>query len=825
MPSQITDRWVDALNKSPTIQNQNTWQALIAELPQEIRNALTNSLPTLETQLRDLVWTCQNYLNGLNALVEAIRNLEGNSSAVKQLELLLISSLVRNLENNILIIEAILAAQPQIAESLGDEWPEFQTQLLEILAQLAQAEDEQIDELVTELLFLGWQTPAAAIFRRIMNTYQDETGLMEVSRSAGQFAISPDTPLSTITPDQFRSEVQRIVLAEKVEGSKVEGSIVSGKISVGGDFVGRDQIFLEKAINIVPAAIRYLNAGFFTAAGAYITPDTPLSLDRAPYQLRVNIGPFWGPGTADTAFPTLPDELYDEEDSLTLDLVARTLDKGLTIANPRQTLTLPRMGESPLVAFPLAIAAIGRYTIDVDVFYHGHLLQSRRTEFKVVPQAGDTLPDSAWPVQDGYITWTRAAHLTATALAPLADAPRHLTILAERDADYQRIGLHFYDSSRQSLDLQQSELTDASLTRLLTGLRRRLLNTMDQYAGGIGSSERVLAKHLGLLADAGRTFYRHLLPGLTDAQRQTEQGQQLQVALQPGAIIQVAPLSPNVSVPWELLYERPIVYQEGHTRLCTGFREHGPHRADCPHHDKPEVVCPHGFWGYRYIIEQLPCRVERSVAPPERDLPLVVRNGRPLQLAAFVYQFSGLDNHLNRLRQLADAPYLQLKTINTLAQAQAFFAGQADTPHLVYFYTHGGKNDMDDPYLQIGDGTQITANYLEGWQMNWHGYHPLVVLNACETADYSPDDYENLILFLSERGAAGVIGTQCAVREKLADAFILPFFAQFLAQMPAGEALFNARRQLLYEHLDPRGLVYSLFAAAEVKLAQPIVDS
>jgi hypothetical protein len=81
---------------------------------------------------------------------------------------------------------------------------------------------------------------------------------------------------------------------------------------------------------------------------------------------------------------------------------------------------------------------------------------------------------------------------------------------------------------------------------------------------------------------------------------------------------------------------------------------------------------------------------------------------------------------------------------------------------------------------------------------------------ACESADYDPDDFESLILFLHQRGAAGIIGPQCAWQAKLADAFFLPFFAQFFTPNACWESLFAAHRQLLYDHLDPRELANSL---------------
>lgn len=83
------DVWVKALEQSPTIQDPVTRQAVIAELPAPIRNSLNSHLPTLITQLRNLVKTCQNYPNGLHSLVQAVRTLEGDSLAVQQLESLL----------------------------------------------------------------------------------------------------------------------------------------------------------------------------------------------------------------------------------------------------------------------------------------------------------------------------------------------------------------------------------------------------------------------------------------------------------------------------------------------------------------------------------------------------------------------------------------------------------------------------------------------------------------------------------------------------------------------------------------------------------------
>jgi CHAT domain-containing protein len=165
----------------------------------------------------------------------------------------------------------------------------------------------------------------------------------------------------------------------------------------------------------------------------------------------------------------------------------------------------------------------------------------------------------------------------------------------------------------------------------------------------------------------------------------------------------------------------------------------------------------------------------------------------------------------------------RIETRDGVRQALTDVANPAD---VLYFYTHGGIQ-AGSPYLKISTGVQedsIEYTDLNAWRVNLSRSQPLVVLNACESADYTPERFENLIRFFTERGAAGVLGTQCMVQEQLANAFILRFFEAFWRCVPAGQAVFDARQALLCaEQPDPRGLIYSLFAPADVSLAQPVL--
>jgi len=574
---------------------------------------------------------------------------------------------------------------------------------------------------------------------------------------------------------------------------------------------------------------RYLNAGFFPAQRARncqpLPVDCPMALDGGPYRLGVNIGEFWGPGMP--GIP-IPDDMLtphlEESINLEMDVAAHSLD--VHIDPPLRKLQLAKKGNSALVFFDLAFRKPGPQAIDVDLIFRGHILQSRRVEIFVLAHSGDPVPRSVWPVQDSYITFTRTAALDSYSLRELNEKPSQLTIVAERDLDYNRIGLRFYSIAGKDLGFQQSTLTEANLTTAMAAVRGQLAKTMQAYSGTIGSTREVLEKHLGQLADIGRSFYLALLPGLAGHADIKDEGQQLKVDMQPGMIVQVAPLSAQLGVPWELLYERKIEsYREERIKLCSTFLDHGPAAEDCPGFGDPTVVCPHGFWGYRYIIEQLPHRVEPHATLPNITLPMKIYNETPLRFSAIVYAgFNQLQAHLDALRALASQAQLELVRFETLNDVHTALSQTNSPADVIYFYTHGGSDLFGKPYLEIGTGDQIKFNDLDAWGVNLEHHQPLVVLNACESADYSPDSFENLVRFFCNKKAAGVIGTHCEVKEALANAIIILFFRAFFKQVGAGQALFEARQKLLHDTLDPRGLAYSLFAAAEVKLNNPVTN-
>jgi hypothetical protein len=140
----------------------------------------------------------------------------------------------------------------------------------------------------------------------------------------------------------------------------------------------------------------------------------------------------------------------------------------------------------------------------------------------------------------------------------------------------------------------------------------------------------------------------------------------------------------------------------------------------------------------------------------------------------------------------------------------------------VYFYCHarGGQADpsVDPPYLEFeppgGSPGVIKPEHLE--DKAW-SHRPLVFLNACGSLGYSPDALSPFLKTLVEgREASGVLGTEVPVAEILAGQVACAFMTKFLKEgKQAGQALLEVRQALLAK-FNPLGLVYTLFAPAEL---------
>jgi hypothetical protein len=113
----------------------------------------------------------------------------------------------------------------------------------------------------------------------------------------------------------------------------------------------------------------------------------------------------------------------------------------------------------------------------------------------------------------------------------------------------------------------------------------------------------------------------------------------------------------------------------------------------------------------------------------------------------------------------------------------------------------------------------------EGWhELYWPTTRPLVFINGCRSTELEPGEAHDFVsAFVIEPRASGVIGTEVAISEELAQPFAECFFEQMMAirsdgrSEGIGEAVRRARLHLLGTG-NPLGLVYIPFIQADVRL-------
>jgi hypothetical protein len=349
------------------------------------------------------------------------------------------------------------------------------------------------------------------------------------------------------------------------------------------------------------------------------------------------------------------------------------------------------------------------------------------------------------------------------------------------------------------------------------------------------------------LAATGWVLYDHILSAANV--------QQLALSLAtPGQSIHVANILRDKVIPWGALYDRRFDENKGEEQghpvevaVCPASLpdakgdlalEECFTSPSCVLHGYPEkecfgprgarivpetVACPLHFWGFRHIIELPP----QQVAPggKSRSMPeLISVTAKARGFAGSNATLQSEPEHFAAIQEAAKtrpvewAPTLynrdkiidKLKTDLELA--------------LIYFYCHarGGPNaGLVDPQLIFQELTQkpgiITPGaltYASPWKRS-----PLVFLNGCGTTGYSPEALSPFLTkFVDDRCASGLIGTEIPVWEDLAAEMAELFLNSFLDGKPAGTALLEARRALLSKQ-NPLGLVYTLYASANLRIA------
>ncbi len=356
-------------------------------------------------------------------------------------------------------------------------------------------------------------------------------------------------------------------------------------------------------------------------------------------------------------------------------------------------------------------------------------------------------------------------------------------------------------------------------------LRKRLT---DEAPRGRKQRRDQLIHNLRRIAPLGWDLYSALDPKLQRAVREV-------AGATPDAVLQVAMTQGSTfTLPWSFVYDIflsssippekleicPVVVDwDGAGAMVA------PDARDCPHAQEPShaegVLCPFGFWGYRYSIELL-----SSTERPARTIRYAAGSRAVVGESERGIDRKRLAEHVERLAATfasADGG-LALHKAPTVGELRILI--EDDLP-ILYFLCHGERNGKTT-MLGMGKNERFSPQDLIGWmevaakrkRYMWTDPRPLVFVNACGSAGITPEDLvDYLRAFVSKGQAAGFVGTEVRVEQSQAMELAQEFFAKlFESGGTVDSALRHVRNAFLADG-NLFGLMYTPYCFADLSVA------
>jgi hypothetical protein len=509
---------------------------------------------------------------------------------------------------------------------------------------------------------------------------------------------------------------------------------------------------------------------------------------QQPYVLECAVEIEKRPGVATAAAPDA--SLWFGSEEQIVDLTVELESQDFDIDQPKQTLRVPRSGASRGKArFDITPRRDGPAVLTVTFHKEGNLLQQMEITLAVGAPDDAAGTKSFGRVLDG-----------ATGLKP-RDVGLNIAPAAGGGYDLSVWG---GASAAVKLPIEQAQLNQA-----IVNLRTELMKVVEmrdangEYAFQVAS--RVTpdqgAKALEILRDAGARLFQQLFFHPAAGADVKRVGNFLkEQATDRNTRLKLQILATGVPVPWPLLYVGPTT---------------GPVDWEC-------------FLGMRHIIEQIPRQPNLSI--PDA---VIVSNAPVLSVSVNVN--AGIDAQME-----SDFVSRQVAFWNTTAQTTgtriaarergsdliAALAGGADD-QLMYFYCHavttgiGDRNGIDSSCIVLGEeaGDKVTLADLNLKALDGElPGHPLIFLNACESAELSAMFYDGFVPYFMAKGARGVIGTECKTPAVFAMDWALQFFPMFLGGKPLGETMLELRRSFWTKDNNPLGLLYTVHCDADTQI-------
>jgi len=315
---------------------------------------------------------------------------------------------------------------------------------------------------------------------------------------------------------------------------------------------------------------------------------------------------------------------------------------------------------------------------------------------------------------------------------------------------------------------------------------------------------------LKTLAFAGAELFQRLFYGPSAGPEVNRVGDLLRaLATTPGRELKLQIIAERFPIPWGLLYM-------------------GDTAANAP-------LDWHYFLGMKLIIEQIPRQanmlVDDYVIPsdaPSLAISVTVNTGIDAQMKRNLVA-SQVDYWTARGASAKGDVLLQQRTTKT-DLLKALHSQSAE--QVMYLYCHAITSGLNDPggimasSLVLSGDERVTLSELNReapMRMSLPG-NPLVFLNACESAELTPEFYDGFVPYFMAKGARGVVGTECKTPALFATAWAQEFFPRFLTGQPLGELFRDLRSEFCLKHGNPLGLLYAVYCDGDTKI-QPGLSS
>jgi hypothetical protein len=239
------------------------------------------------------------------------------------------------------------------------------------------------------------------------------------------------------------------------------------------------------------------------------------------------------------------------------------------------------------------------------------------------------------------------------------------------------------------------------------------------------------------------------------------------------------------------------------------------------------------FLGMSHVIEQIP--LQTTLSTPDEII-----DSNKAGLAISVNFNESIDKQMKTdfvARQISywgDAtgytPSVNLTRRSSRAELVSALNSGDTTDQIVYLYCHavavglsGGGPDAS--YLVLSDDEQVTLEDLNleaPTDVQLPG-SPLVFLNACESAELSPEFYDGFVPYFMSKGARGVVGTECKTPALFAADWATTFFDAFLDGADIGTLFLRMRRDYYEKHGNPLGLLYGVHCDGDTRVHPAMV--